>query len=230
MSDVLDDGLHALGVVRGTEIVAVDGEPVHAYARREVAPYQSASTSQDLDVRTYSYAFLAGPRGKSPKVTFRNADGKDVGLAVQRHGIEGMMKVLAPRVPFEFRMLPDGVAYVALNSFNNDEAADKFLVAFDQIANAKGLVIDLRQNGGGNSNVGFRVLATLTGKPFQTGKWETRNYLPPGVRGASRCRTWPRPTTTGRRTWHTSTASRWWCSLRPRPTRRRRTLPSRSMR
>lgn len=176
--DVLDPGLRAQGVLPGVEIIAVDGEPVEAYAQREIAPYQSASTKQDLDVRTYAYGFLAGPIDKSPKVKFRNASGKTFELPVQRHGIAGMMKVLTPAAPFEFRMLPGGVAYVALNTFNGDEAADQFLAAFDRIAPSTALVIDLRDNGGGNSHVGFRVLATLTGKPFETGKWETRNYLP----------------------------------------------------
>lgn len=176
--EVLDAGLRAQGVVPGTEVVAVDGEPVVAYAQREIAPYQSASTKQDRDVRTYSYGFLAGPIDKSPKVTFSDAKGRTFDLPVPRQGMEGMMKVLKPATPFDFRMLPGGVAYVALNSFGNDEAADKFLAAFDKIAASNALVIDLRDNGGGNSNVGFRVLATLTDKQFETGRWDTRNYLP----------------------------------------------------
>lgn len=176
--DVLDAGLRAQGVGPGTEIIAVDGEPAMAYAQREIAPYQSASTRQDRDVRTYSYAFLAGPISKSPRVSFRNGNGKTFDLLVRRHGIEGMMKVLNPAAPFEFRMLPGGIAYVALNTFNNDETADRFLAEFDKIAKSKALVIDLRDNGGGSSNVGFRVLATLTDKQFETGRWDTRNYLP----------------------------------------------------
>ncbi|MCC6073135.1 S41 family peptidase [Massilia sp. GCM10020059] len=176
--DVLDAGLRAQGVAPGVEIVAVDGEPVTAYAQREIAPYQSASTKQDLDVRTYAYGFLVGAIDKRPNVRFRDASGKTFELPVQRHGIAGMMKVLTPAAPFEFRMLPGDVAYVALNTFNSDETADKFIAAFDKIAQSKALVIDLRDNGGGNSNVGFRVLATLTDKQFETGKWETRNYLP----------------------------------------------------
>ncbi|MGZ8316206.1 MAG: S41 family peptidase [Telluria sp.] len=176
--EVLDDSLRAKGVAPGVEIVAVDGEPSIAYGQREVAPYQSASTRHDLDVRTYSYSFLSGPIDKRPVLTFRDAKGKTFDLEVQRHGMEGIMKVLTPRTPFEFRMLAGDVAYVALNSFANDEAADKFLAAFKDIAKSTALLIDLRNNGGGNSNVGFRVLATLTGKAFQTGKWDTRNYLP----------------------------------------------------
>lgn len=176
--DLLDEGLRKSGVVPGTEIVAVDGEPVTAYARREIAPFQSASTPQDLDMRVYSYGFLVGPVDKRPLVTFRSPEGKTFTLPVTRHDMAGMIKTLVPKAPFEFRMLPGNVAYVALKSFGKDDAADQFLAAFDQIAKSSALVIDVRENGGGNSDVGFRVLATLTDKPFQTGKWDTRNYLP----------------------------------------------------
>jgi len=41
----------------GMEITAVDGEPPIAYARREVDPFQSASTQQNRDVRTSGTAF-----------------------------------------------------------------------------------------------------------------------------------------------------------------------------
>ena len=122
--DVLDDGLRAKGVAPGVEIVAVDGEPSVAYGQRQVAPYQSASTKHDLDVRTYTYAFLAGPVDQSPKLTFRDAKGKTFDLNVQRHS-GGMMKVLRPAKPFELRMLPGNVAYVALNTFNDDTAANR---------------------------------------------------------------------------------------------------------
>jgi carboxyl-terminal processing protease len=40
------------------------------------------------------------------------------------------------------------------------------------------LIIDVRDNGGGNSDVGWRVLSFLTDKPFKTSKWYTRQYRP----------------------------------------------------
>jgi C-terminal processing protease CtpA/Prc len=175
---VFDPALRAQGVVPGVEVMTVDGEPALAYGRRVHEPYQSASTAQDRDVRTYGYAFLSGPRDKAPRVGFADAAGKRFELALPRYDSAALKTAVPRRPPFELRMLPGGVAYVALNSFENDDAANQFIAAFDQISKATALVIDVRNNGGGNSDVGYRVLATLTASPLATGQWSTRQYLP----------------------------------------------------
>lgn len=178
VTEVADPELRAQGVLPGGEVVAVDGEPVVAYGRRAIAPYQSASTAQDLDMRTFGYSFLSGPITKSPKISYRDAGGKLTDIALKRYTRADVSGAMTRREPFEMRMLPDGVAYVALNSFGDNTAADKYIAAFDQLKSARALVIDLRTNGGGSSNVGYRVLATLTDKPFAPGRWATRKYLP----------------------------------------------------
>jgi carboxyl-terminal processing protease len=176
--DVYDPALRAQGVVPGVEITAIDGVPVKTYAEREIAPYISASTPQDLAGRTYGYSLLGGPLDIAPRVSFRDAAGKTFDVALERVDGASYKKAVPKRVPFEMRMLPGDVAYVALNTFGDDKAADGFIAAFDEIAKSSALVIDLRNNGGGNSDVGYRVLATLTDKPFQTSKWATREYRP----------------------------------------------------
>jgi carboxyl-terminal processing protease len=175
---VFDPALQAQGIVPGTEVLEVDGQPVKEYATRELAPYASASTPQDLERRIYTYSFLSGPLEAAPRVRFRTAAGKTFETSVRRVKLDAYNKAVPGTPPFEFRTLPGNVGYVALNSFGDDQAADAFLAAFDRIAASSALVIDLRNNGGGNSNVGYRVLATLAGQPFQTSRWETRDYRP----------------------------------------------------
>jgi C-terminal processing protease CtpA/Prc len=175
---VFDPDLAARGIVPGTEVLTVDGAPARDYAVRELAPYASASTPQDLERRIYTYGFLSGPVEAAPRVGFRTAAGKTIETTLRRVSLDEYNKAASGTPPFEFRMLPGKVAYVALNSFGDNQAADAFLAAFDRIAASSALVIDVRNNGGGSSNEGFRVLATLTGKPFQTSRWETRNYRP----------------------------------------------------
>lgn len=185
--DVLDPALLAQGLVPGTEVVEVDGEPVMAYAGREIAPYVSASTPQDLAQRVYGFHFLMGPADKAPRLGLRDAGGRTFEVAARRVDWGSFGKAAAAhRQPFELRRLPGNVAYVALNGFGDSKAADAYLAAFDQIATSAALIIDVRNNGGGNSGEGYRVLATLTDKPFATGKWSTRQYLPT-------YRAWQRP-------------------------------------
>ncbi|HEU4850870.1 MAG TPA: S41 family peptidase [Telluria sp.] len=178
VDQVFSPSLQALGIAPGLEVTAVDGVPVAEYMRRDVAPYQSASTPQDMEQRTHGYGFLAGDVAQVPKVTFVGKSGKPFTVDVPRATMAEAAKAVTPRPPFELKMLPGGVAYVALNGFGDQRAADAFIAAFPQIRQARALVIDVRANGGGNSDVGYRVLATLTAKPFLTTKWATREYHP----------------------------------------------------
>jgi carboxyl-terminal processing protease len=184
--DVFDPALRAQGVVPGVEVLAVDGEPALAYGKREHAPYQSASTPQDLAVRTYGYAFLSGPLKQAPRVRFGDAAGRKFEVPVQRYINADLDGVVPARAPFSLRMLPGNVALVTLNSFGDSKAADGYIAAFGEIAKSSALVIDVRNNGGGNSDQGYRVLATLGPQPFAAGRWSTRKYVPT-------YRAWKRP-------------------------------------
>lgn len=187
LRQVFDPALAAKGFAPGVEIVAVDGEPARAYAGRVLAPTISASTPQDLDNRIYGLEFLMGSLKEAPpRLTLRDAAGNTFDAAAPRVSWESFVAARGRPQPFELRMLPGNVAYVALTSFRDDSAADAFLAAFDRVKNASALVIDLRANSGGNSGVGYRVLQTLADKPFQPGKWATRQYLPT-------YRAWQRP-------------------------------------
>jgi C-terminal processing protease CtpA/Prc len=175
---VADPELLARGVKPGMEVVSVDGEPVKAYNERTIGPYLIAATPQDMERRLYGGWFLSGPAALAPNVAFRAHDGKTVEAQVRRVDWDTYGRTIPQPPPFEFRMLPGNVAYVALNGFGDQRAADGYLAAFDQIAKSSALVIDMRNNGGGDSDVGYRVLATLVDHPFETGRSETRDYRP----------------------------------------------------
>jgi C-terminal processing protease CtpA/Prc len=178
VTEVLDPGLRAKGIMPGLEVVAVDGAEVKAYAARDIAPYVSASTPQDEALRTFGSQFLRGAVGTSARVAFRDVAGKLFEQQVPRVSREARKAAMAVLPSFEFSMLPGDIAYVSLNSFEDDSAADAWLAAFDEIAKSSALVIDVRRNGGGNSDVGYKILSTLDSKAFLTSRWATRDYKP----------------------------------------------------
>ena len=169
--------LAATGVTVGTEIVEIDGLPATDYATRYVMPYIGASTPQDRTMQTYGPMLFLGPKSQPVKLVLRDAAGKLSVQEVPRVSYMDYGKVFS-REPMSFKQLPGNVAYVALNSFNGAQAADQFEATFPEIAKADAMVIDMRENGGGSGEVGFRVLATLTDQPTLTAKWETRDYQP----------------------------------------------------
>jgi C-terminal processing protease CtpA/Prc len=169
--------LAAMGLRPGVELVAIDGRPVMEYAKERVAPYVSSSTPQDLDARVYGYALLLGPKRTAVELTLRDSSGRAFKRSVPRAPSAEYWSAWGAD-PMTFRMLPGNIAYVSLNSFSDDKTADMFEAAFPEIAKADALVLDVRENGGGNSSVGNRVLACLTDHAVPLGPWDTRDYRP----------------------------------------------------
>lgn len=168
ITEIYDSVLRQNGIEAGQEIIEIDGIPVKQYAEKRIKPYQSVSTKQMLDWFTYDLGLLGGSSKIPVKLTLRDAGGKTFEKTLIRLTGAELTKLLKYPPPFEFKVLPGNVAYVALNTFGNNQAAEMFEKNFDEIAKSNALIIDVRENGGGNSPVGYRVLTYLTDKPFST--------------------------------------------------------------
>lgn len=179
--DVQYDSLRRTGIVPGLEIVQIDGLPVKTYAERYVLPYQAGSTTQNVDVQTYTYNLLRGSKTRPVRLTFRDARGRDFTRVLPRWGYGKY----TPSAPARLRFLPGNIAYLQVNEFETDAGFKRFVAAFDSIQNTKGLIIDLRQNGGGSSGNGYRILSYLTDKTYHPGSYQSRTYSAVGrARGA----------------------------------------------
>ncbi len=75
-------------------------------------------------------------------------------------------------------MLEGNVAYVALNSFENEEVVNGWKKAFPEISKASAIILDLRTNGGGDSGIGFQILRDLAAAPFLDSRQREREYIP----------------------------------------------------
>jgi len=184
--ELLDPALAATGIAPGMEIVAIEGQAVKAWAQTHVAPYQPASTPQDLAARTYERALFTGPVDRPVRVGVRDKGGRMRDVALPRMPSKAFDTAFWGGPTFEMQMLPGNVAYVRILHFGDRSAVDAFEARFDDIAKAKGLIIDVRDNGGGDSGEGYRLLSLLTDQPFRTSRWRTREYLPAN-------RAWSRP-------------------------------------
>jgi len=175
---VLDPSLLEAGLLPGCEVVSIDGEPVESYANRRVRPYQAASTPQDLEVRTYDYALLSGPAGTEVELLIEDHAGARHTIRVVRRPQEEIDRLAPPPDPISLTRLDDGIVRVDLRSFNTPQVVDDWLAHWSEIAAAKGLVLDLRENGGGNSGHGYRILSTLIERASPASHWRTRLYRP----------------------------------------------------
>lgn len=75
---------------------------------------------------------------------------------------------LASPERFVFRMLPGNIAYLSLDNFESDAGVKAFQQHLSRIMRAKGLILDVRHNGGGSSGYGMEILSYLTNQPVPT--------------------------------------------------------------
>lgn len=143
----------------GDELLAIDGMPVHDYAKQRVMPLVSAGAPQDRDFQTYTVGLLRGAAKEPVKLHLRAANGKERDEQIARSA--GYHWPEAP----EFKMLDKGIAYIRIEHFTDDSGLKAFEAALPQILTARGLVIDMRRNGGGNGDIGYKILSYLTRKP-----------------------------------------------------------------
>jgi len=112
------------GLQAGDEIIAVDGEDV-------------TGINPELVVRR-----VLGPAGTKVRLTVKRDDQKPFDVVVTR------AKITIPTV--EGRMLDNGIAYVQLHTFGDKTADDLHTILKDLMRqHPKGLILDLRNNGGG---------------------------------------------------------------------------------
>ncbi len=156
----------------GLEITHIDGRPVSEILEKDIYPYVADSTRQNRD-RWAFRRLIQGEDGSEAVARVRRADGEIRGLKLTR------LRWRYPRPPrFEYYYLGEGIAYVALNSFSSNEAPSLFGEAFDEIRQAKGLIIDVRNNGGGSTGHGNAVISYLIDEPLPGSSWKTRKYMP----------------------------------------------------
>lgn len=162
VTQVFSDSLLKSGINPGLEIVKIDAEPVISYAEKNIKPYQSSSTPQDMEVREFTYALLSGPKEKPILFEFRDRNGKIINRTIARTGYRDI-RVLKT---IEYEEIKN-IGYLTINNFEDRNINKDFDSLYTKISKTKGLIIDIRYNGGGDVGIGFNIISKLTDKPFK---------------------------------------------------------------
>jgi C-terminal processing protease CtpA/Prc len=168
----------------GSEIVEVNGMPTPDYIKEMVMPYQSSSTEHhliDISIRKMFRSF----RYDAYDITFKTPDGKEI----RTHVIHDFPPEIQgdPMIPvgkewkfIDLKWYKGDVAYIAINSFSSNQVVEDFNSIFPEIKKrAKKLIIDIRDNSGGNNYTGAQILSRLTPDDELVGSiWFTRIHNP----------------------------------------------------
>ena len=155
----------AAGVKTGSEVLEIDGLTVEE-KMETLRPYLGGFSSERAYRRRACWYLLAGAGGTTVTVKLRNPDGEMESYSLARAFSVGIRPVVR-NLPFEltrqrfvhFGRHPSGAGYIRIESFNGrEEIADEFDKAMENLEDAPGLILDVRDNTGGYSTAHARII------------------------------------------------------------------------
>ena len=153
ITSVTDDSDAArAGIEAGMIVLTIDEQPAAekiAEVRKTIGP---SSSKRFDDTRVYAASFGGAP-GTTLKLRLQRADGSTFEASVTRQLVTTAAKLTA-------RLLPSGQAYTAFDQFTPEITKD-FKDALRNFRNARGLIIDLRNNNGGSARALYPFAASF---------------------------------------------------------------------
>ena len=168
---VVEDGpADQAGIVIGAEIIAIDGAPIDEHVQETVALSGPFSTSHYERLQKLRYA-VRWPLGSVVDVTYQNPiaqtpvtvslvaepDSESFTFSSFNVGLDGF------QLPLEYAQLTNGYGYVRIYSFSDNKLLTvqlwERLIHTLKDKNIPGLIIDMRQNGGGSAFLADQMAA-----------------------------------------------------------------------
>lgn len=167
------------GIQLRAEILALNGEPINEAIRRTQpwsAPFSTKHTLRWQQLR-YVIRFTLG---EQVEVTFRNPDGQPQTVTLTTVDENQSFNISSFNVgltgfeqPLEYRLLDSGLGYVKIYSFLDDSRLtitlwERMIRTFNE-AGVPGIIIDMRQNGGGSGFLANQMAAYFFNEPLAIG-------------------------------------------------------------
>lgn len=150
--------------------------PVIEYGNKFVVPYIPSSTPQWSATYPFNSINLTkGYRGEPVKLTFRNGKGKTFDITDNR---QSPWDIVNPDMTIQFDSLPGNIGLLRIPSFRNEYFDIKAFgdMYEKKIVPTEGLIIDIRDNTGGNSQIGEIIMMLLANDTIPQGSWDTPAY------------------------------------------------------
>lgn len=171
VDNIWSSNIKAQGLRRGMELLSINNESVKAYAEKNIIPYLSSSTPQWTDHLLYYNSNLTSlPEGTITKYSFSK------GLVINYKSGEPLLDLQQDKPTYEWKVLKGHIGYLHISTFNNSQMQALFSDLYPQILKTKSLIIDIRDNEGGNSGNGDFILSHFFNDSIKTDSWRTRQY------------------------------------------------------
>ena len=170
----------------GSEIIEVNGLPTEQYIRDSVATYISSSTDY-VRADIASAMLLRGFPGSTFSIKIKKPNGEEASYSLTHARAKDSVFAPKPgeypdeqkRDLLEYKVLDNNIAYVALNSFSDAKIDTLFENLLPSLDKSKGIIIDLRYNGGGDDGIAFTILRHFIKDTIILGSSNTVRSLDP---------------------------------------------------
>lgn len=171
----------SIAIPLGTEVVKLNEVPIITHLEKEIIPGVSASATHQLWNDAVSELFNNVDTTKLFHFTLKTPAGKTFLYTTHLRSTRATWSYPLPNRPwlrFRYENLPQDIAYLQFNTFGDDSVVVDFKQQLPELYKAKGVIIDLRNNGGGNSDIGVAILKYFTDqKKIKGSTWRTREHI-----------------------------------------------------
>jgi carboxyl-terminal processing protease len=147
------------GLSAGDVIVSVDGRPVEECLAEQMK--RVCNSTERGRIREACGQLLRGTPGTTVTVTAQGVDGKVRPFTLRREAKSEFWSEPA----ISSRRLGDTVGYIRISRWSEQNIPEEFDRALEMFKDTKGIIIDVRGNGGGNDQLADLVNGRLTDKP-----------------------------------------------------------------
>lgn len=177
VDEIQSSFLSKQGIRRGMELVGINGETALDYGRKQIMPYVSSSTPQWTLHETYEGHALLTAGGKDTlNLTFTSEKSRPLQLSYIMGSGKRDLPPLKPTMGFNLKK--GNIGYLHIKDFMGSDIQQIFDSLYPQILKTAALIIDLRNNPGGNSGNADYVLRHLSRDSIQTDSWRSPMYIP----------------------------------------------------
>lgn len=163
------------GIQKGNRLLTIDAMPALEWWKAQISKARKNSTDR-ARLKSVKRIFNSGdPETPSNTLQLRveRNDGSNFQTTLTR-------ALMPSKDTLTAKLLDSGVAYIRLTGFDAKLSGDVRSV-FQTVRGAKGLVVDLRGNGGGSLGLSIRLMNQLVSGRIPIGKRITRTGKPPSL-------------------------------------------------
>lgn len=175
VTSVLSSEFREKGVKPGTEIVEINDMNVIEYGYKYRKPYIASSTHQWSEYRPFNeFELTKGEGNKVLKILFKNKEGKPFICEGDRNNkwdIDDSTPI------FDYELFDGNIGLLKVNTFMGNDFVNQFNRIYDEIVKSDKLIIDLRDNTGGNSGYANYMLRHFSNAPIKQSLWSSRMYI-----------------------------------------------------